>query len=479
MQKNINEIKTVLEKHEYSINTIICDVAKKFKLKTICSQIIECKNSGYKPSDIIMLMVMMPLMLLNSVHSLYKSQYKNTVAMKKDAIYRLKNNEKMPWRRLLYAISKQFKNLVSEYTLEKDKKITAFIIDDTSDIRVGEKIENISFIHDHTSNKKGSRLGFKHLMLGYFDGVSILPLDFTTHKEKPLSPKKRKMQYKKDAIKNSNGYKRRKECKDDKITSALKMIKRATKNGFSPNYVLADSWFTSLKFISTVRNIKNGSMHIIAGIKNDKRHYVYQDMNMNGKELIVKLQKEGKQKRCRQWNTRYFEVTVEYPGVGEVKLYICRFPYQKKWRLFISTDVNLTFTKMMETYSVRWTIEIMFKELKQHLHLGKCKSQDFDAQIADITISLILFVFLSYYKRVSDYESLGTLFIAIKDDICEKNLAQRIWEMFDELLSVVINLISKNGMVDLCQFQQSLEYVYLKELFESSFLNNQLLSIDK
>ncbi len=168
-----------------------------------------------------------------------------------------------------------------------------------------------------------------------------------------------------------------------------------------------------------------------------------------------------------------------YEGIGIVKLYICRFPYQKKWRVFISTDITLNLIKMMEIYSIRWTIEVMFKELKQHLHFGKCQSRDFDAQIANVTISLILYTFLSYFRRKEAYETLGGIFELIKDEIYEKTLAQRLWELFDELLAVVIDIVSESGSVDLLSFKNSLEYQYLKELFDSSFLSNQITSVNK
>jgi hypothetical protein len=64
---------------------------------------------------------------------------------------------------------------------------------------------------------------------------------------------------------------------------------------------------------------------------------------MNAKDLLSTLRKEGKEKRCRKRNTRYFEVIAGYEGLEEVKLYFCRFPYQKKWRLFLSTDISLSF----------------------------------------------------------------------------------------------------------------------------------------
>ena len=78
---------------------------------------------------------------------------------------------------------------------------------------------------------------------------------------------------------------------------------------------------------------------------------------------------------------------------------------------------------------------------------------------------------------MNDYETLGTLFEFIKDDMCKKTVAQKIWELFDELLSVVIRAIAESGVVDILSFKNSLEYEYLKSIFEESFLANQLLEI--
>ena len=52
-------------------------------------------------------------MLLNSVNAFYKSEFEKITTMKKDTLYRLKNNERMPWRNLLLHVSKQFQHLVN------------------------------------------------------------------------------------------------------------------------------------------------------------------------------------------------------------------------------------------------------------------------------------------------------------------------------------------------------------------------------
>ena len=77
-----------------------------------------------------------------------------------------------------------------------------------------------------------------------------------------------------------------------------------------------------------------------------------------------------------------------------MKLYISRFPYQKEWRIFLSTDTSLSFVDMMEIYSIKWSIEVFFKEAKQHLGLCNCQSRDFDAQIASVTIVVSYTFFL-------------------------------------------------------------------------------------
>jgi len=72
--------------------------------------------------------------------------------MKKDVIYRTKNNEKYPWRRLVYGIVKIYKILTEKSSSDK-KLTTAILFDDTSIMKSGCKIEKTSCVFDHTTNK--------------------------------------------------------------------------------------------------------------------------------------------------------------------------------------------------------------------------------------------------------------------------------------------------------------------------------------
>jgi len=259
---------------------------------------------------------------------------------------------------------------------------------------------------------------------------------------------------------------------------AVTMIKRAVKNGFNANFLFVDSWFPSKDFIASIREMKNSSIHIICGIKKDRRKYIYNGKSLNAKDLQEKLIKEKCMSRCRKWKTLYIEAVVHYEGIGDVKLFFTRFPFQKKWRLFLSTDTSLSFVKMMEIYNIRWTIEVLFKECKQHLNLEKCQSRDFDAHIACVTRTYILYTMLAYYKRVTDYETLGGLFANIKDDMTEKTLAKRLWELFEALIDKIIEIMEKDGEVDLKTFKSSPQFQVLRNVVESSFLENQMYELD-
>jgi len=191
------------------------------------------------------------------------------------------------------------------------------------------------------------------------------------------------------------------------------------------------------------------------------------------------LKAKGSAHRNKSWGTRYYEATVAYSSdIGDVKLFICRYPGQKKWRVFVTTNTSLSFVEMMKTYSIRWSIEVLFRECKQYLKLGTCQSRNFDAQIASYTISFILYTLLAYLKRMESYETLGELFRLAQQDVCEKNLAEKLWDLFEELLEFMIQAIAVHGPMDITQFRLTDEYAFVKEIVESSFLFKQMASVN-
>lgn len=106
-------------------------------------------------------------------------------------------------------------------------------------------------------------------------------------------------------------------------------------------------------------------------------------------------------------------------------------------------NTQLSFIQVVEIYQTRWTIEVFFKESKQLLGLGKCQSNDFDAQIADSTITMIQHMLLTLRYRVDNYESMNGLFSQISESAIQQRLNQRIWGLFVELLQIIATVFDQ------------------------------------
>jgi hypothetical protein len=119
------------------------------------------------------------------------------------------------------------------------------------------------------------------------------------------------------------------------------------------------------------------------------------------------------------------------------KIFITKRGVNGAWHTILSTDTSLTFTKAMDVYNTRWTIEVFFKEVKQLLGLGKCQSINFDVQVAQTTITMIQYLMLSLKHRMKAYETIGGMFKNVKQDFIEHKLNERILAVITEILNVL------------------------------------------
>ena len=106
----------------------------------------------------------------------------------------------------------------------------------------------------------------------------------------------------------------------------------------------------------------------------------------------------------------------------------------------ISLQFQASFIEMIETYQIRWTIEVFFRESKQLLGLGRCQSNDFDAQIADTTITMLQHILLTIRYRIENYESMQGLFSELTEKVIQERLDRRLWGLFVEILNIIESL---------------------------------------
>ena len=229
-----------------------------------------------------------------TVSSSLTSLYEHGIRTGKDVFYRLKNNEQVCWRRILWHIGMKFIQVTESNNTTDEKKSHYLIFDDTTVEKSGKKIEFLGRVWDHV--KQRSVLGFKILVMLYWDGKSSIPLDFSLHREKGkreshpygMNKKDLRRQYSKKRIKESESCKRIQELGTNKITMMLKMFYSAVYRCLKIDYVLVDSWFTCT---SLVQAVVNHGIHLIGMYRIAKTKFTYRGKQLTYSEINSRISK--------------------------------------------------------------------------------------------------------------------------------------------------------------------------------------------
>jgi hypothetical protein len=216
-----------------------------------------------------------------------------------------------------------------------------------------------------------------------------------------------------------------------KIESMVAMVKRALKKKLEVDYLLMDSWFTCWQIVSLV--MKRKGLHLIGMYKGAKTLF-----EINGKKMTYsQIRNElGRPVRCRKLGYYYKQAVVQWNG-KQIQLFFSKQGKNGKWKTFLTTDTSLSFITMVKIYQLRWSIEVFFKEGKQLLGLGRCQSNDFDAQIADTTMALIQHLIVTLKFRFDNYESKGAIFEQTRETAIRLSLGERLWGLFLELVKII------------------------------------------
>lgn len=444
------DIKSVEELKKYfSCSTKMVDhltsLLSFFEFKRVYNVLNSFKKRGYSLHDVFPRLLILPFLRHASIHALFKSRCKELCCAGKDVYYRFKNLEIIPWRRLLLNFVKRFIFIVEKKGEEVREGKRCLIIDDSLLNKTGKAIAFVGKLWDHVDN--GYKLGLRLLLLCYYDGKSNLPLDFSLHREKGkneqkpygLTKKQLKGQHRKCRIPDSEGEKRSREVDMSKTDVAVIMIKKVIRN-LRVDYVLMDSWFTSERMIECVRSYTKQNVHLIGMMKMSKAKYSYKGRFYSAADLLKKGRRETGVKRCNKLRASYLVMQVMYKDYP-VKLFFSRFGKRGKWHLILSTGTSLSYIQVMEQYQVRWTIEVFFKESKQYLNLRGCQSKNFDAQIADTTISMVQYILLTLRKRFGHYETRGEIFRATGEEMLEQRLHLRLWELLIVIMKIIIETL--------------------------------------
>ena len=138
------------------------------------------------------------------------------------------------------AVGSQVYNVISKLT-DREK---ALIIDITAYGRNrSKKVELLSRVKDHSTNRYVR--GFRLQAAAISDGHSLIPVDFSLLAS--ADPKKRFCEMRNDVDKRTTGFKRRLEALQKAPMLAAEIAHRIKNQGLRFNYILIDSWYSTLK----------------------------------------------------------------------------------------------------------------------------------------------------------------------------------------------------------------------------------------
>lgn len=438
----ISELSNILCEKE-SLGQKIVAVSHDFDLGKLMRQAHITKDQGVPCSALLLYLLLIRLLEI-SIFCFYKAKWFGLLSAEigKNCFYRFLSNPSYNWRSLLLGIAKQFLRIVERRGGTCDDTPFFYIVDDTTLEKTGSHFEGLSRVFDHTDGRH--KPGYKLLTLSFFDGKSSIPLDCSLHAEKgrkgdySLSAKERKVLFRKKRDADSPGYKRRGELDEEMPQVVIRMIRRAWKRCIRASYFLADSWFDGIDFIKGIREVADGAVHVICMTKNGNRRYEDGKYRHTGKELVA--MNERKAMTCRKYKCRYFRKDVVFEGM-ELRQFFVQYGKSTTWNILLTTDKGLSFTKVFEYYQIRWNQEVMYRESKQYLGLGKCQSTDFDVQIADCTLALATYTILTLYRRFGEYETMGELFRQMQADLMALTLWQRILPIIAQILYRLCHLL--------------------------------------
>lgn len=346
----------------------------------------------------------------------------------KDAVYRFLNHSKFAWRRFLLSLSAHAISKVDKLTHKERTKV--FILDDsTFDRNRSKKVELLARCFDHSSTTKRFYKGFRMLTLGWSDGHSFMPIDFSL-----LSSTKAQINGISEGIdKRTSGYKRRVEALQTAPEQIPAMLKRAVNAGVDATYVLMDTWFTQPPLIQA---IVDQGLDVIGMVKRTKQRYQVGDRKVDLKELYrFATPCQGKKDILRSIQT-----TMTTTGVPVKVVFIQNRNKKSEWLAILSTDCSLTEKEIVRIYGMRWDIEVFFKATKSLLKLQKeFQGRSYDLLISHTTIVFARYIVLSWQNRCNtDDRTIGGLFFELCDEVSDLDWAVALQQLI-ELIQDTLN----------------------------------------
>lgn len=426
------------------IDNLFADTWKKLKLNSLIKSSGFTKRSGIEITQAVFLLLLWKWLNMSSIAMFSKKSLGIFSNARKDVMYDLLKREEINWREL----NTQTAKAVYQQNKLQGSRIKAFVLDDSIKTRKGKKMEGVSSHFDHVTGRHV--MGQQVLTLGLATEDAFLPIDSQIY----ISDVKAQGLIKPHKDGRSIAGRRYSEATTQtKPDMSASMMNRAIRSGIEADYLLADAWFGTKPMIRTALEL---NICAILRMKKSKMNYRVvingqTQQRLNAQELYTTVVKRKWTKvRGLPWKAVSLDVELDLAKKGEkeprwepMRLLFVRGlsepdeeeASKKGWALFLTTDIQLSMNKILETYALRWGIEVYFKEAKQHLGLLTEQTITFASHTASIHLCAIRYLILVDNKLSGQNTHIGGVRSQIQDQLDSLSFAGRLWQIFRAIIS--------------------------------------------
>ena len=473
---NLHPITNSLTQEYVFVDNELQESLKRLRFWSIFSRYgVPGKRTGYPVRQVVFTLLVWVFLNQASIRSFLGKFVGFFFGGGKDVLYDFLKREDINWRGVGMELSK---SVYSELKLGCEQE-TAFVVDDSIKQRRGKKVEGASTHFDHTEGR--CVMGQQVVQLGLAWSGGFVPVDGQIYiGAKNVHPLNRDFADGRSAV--AKDYET--ALNTDKHELLEHMLKRSIRMGIKAKYILGDSWYGCRR---NIRNARELGLIAIFRMKRGKLKY-----RLNGREytlvqLYYLVKRRLEKNKDTKWKTASLQVELDISENGKepewIKIRLVfsspRNPKKDEWAAFLCTDLNMSDAKVLETYALRWGIEVFFKEGKQNMGLLKEQTGNYACHYASIHLASIryLLLFDSMKKRGADK------FGQIRDEITGKlewiAFSTLLWELFKAIIYGVLDQFEKIGKEVIKEIKEKIQEGIM-EFFEKTLqLDGKSLEIER
>lgn len=411
----------------------------------LLASISRKRRSDAEPlASVLCALLVWPLLKVKSIHC-FCCELCQFLEGQVSVLYDFLGREDINWR----GLSSELARRIDRATDLGPRSKRAFVFDDTSQARAGRKVEGTSCYFDHTEGRH--RKGHQVLQLGVAGEKGFLPLEaqiVTGQKGAVDKPKDRPFGDQRSAA--ARDMRRARE--QSKHQLLREMLQRAVRAGVQATYVLADAWFGCKENIACcLQNLLTAIFQMKRGLLT----YRYQGKDYTARQLYGRVQRRLRPAHRRaRFKTASLvvslnlEVDPRQPARWvKVRLVFSapvRAASADTWVIFLCTDVNLSESEILEIYSLRWSIEVYFKEIKQHLGFLKEQSGRYQVAFASVHLAAMRYLLLFEAMLRGGRLSYGEIRDRESGRLLTLTYAALLWQLFRALIEGALDSLIRD-----------------------------------